>query len=292
MQEEAKVGVSDRKKAQQYPKLYDVTKKTVTHMVKSNYAQAVQAKNKTTFRYTILTLLCTNRRRVRTSDSDLVALQKLFKADEFVYYYDFTAFKAHVKRHMKHPKGDPLSHCANDAVRIFGILGLADMRDRVTRLGRGRALERADLDGPLSLMDETFTQVAKLFNDAGTVISQPPRADRLDKTPDPNDPTRIAIGRDFVWCKKVYVDWLKPYNVAMKKWKMGTGGGSGYPENYCDWNTRDAEYFSNYHGSAGKSDALAWIYMLDKSLGYIFNIVNDPPRADSVMQDCVQLWNP
>ena len=225
---------------------------------------------------------------VLTGDADSVVFFKIFQPEEFVWYYDFRSFKAHARDHMKHAKKDVTGHCANNAVKVFEILGLADMCDRVTRLGRGRAMDRADLDGLISLVKETFTQVAKMFNDAGVVIQAPARSDRLDETPDPNDPARIAIKRDFVWCTKVYRDWLKMYNVAMKKWKKGTGGGSGYPENYCNWNTRDDELFSNYHGAAGKSDALAWIYMLDKSLGYVFNVINDPPRADSVMEDGMQ----
>ena len=287
MQEEAKLGVSVNSKARMYPKMWSVVKKIFNHMAASNWQQATNATNKTDFRRKILTHLLEARRRVLTSEADSVVLLKIFKPEQFVWYYDFGSFKAHAKQHMKHAKKDVTGHTANDAVRVFGILGLADLRDKVTRLGRGRAVDRADLDGPLTVLDETFTEVARHFNDRAIVVTSPPRADRLEETPDPNDPARIVIERDFVWCKKVYSDWLKMYNLAMKKWKSGTGGGSGYPENYCDWNTCDEELLSNYHGSPGKSDALAWIYMLDKSLGYIFNVINDPPPAGSVMQDGV-----
>ena len=292
MQEEAKTGVSENSKAKLHPKKWALSKKLFQHMVDSGWELPNKATNKTDFRRKILKNLVETRRRVLTVDADSASLSKIFKQHELVWFYSFASFKEHAKRHMKHHKKDTSSHCANDAVRVFGILGLADMRDRVTRLGRGRATERADIDGPLNLMDETFTQVALMFNDEGIVIEAPARADRLDNQPDPNDPARIAIERDFIWCKKVYIDWLKMYNIAMKKWKKGTGGGAGYPENYCNWNTRDTELFANYHGTAGKSDALAWMYMLDKSLGFIFNVVNDPPPPGSVMQDGVATLDP
>ena len=285
MQEEAVKGVSENKKAKLHPKMWALAKKLFTHMEDSKWELAIKATNKTDFRRKILKNLVEIRRRVLTRDADSASLSRLYKDDELVWFYSFSKFKEHAKQHMKNQKSDNSSHGPNDAVRVFGILGLPDMRDRVTRLGIGRATGRADIDGPMNLMDETFTEVAKLFNDEAVVINAPPRADRLDTTPDPNDPARIAIERDYVWCKKVYVDWLKKYNVAMKKWKKGTGGGPGYPENYANWNTRDTELFGNYHASAGRSDALAWMYMLDKSVGFIFNVINDPPPPASVMQD-------
>ena len=44
-----------------------------------------------------------------------------------------------------------------------------------------------------------------------------------------------------------------------------------------------------YHACASMSDVLAWIYMLDKSLGFIFNAINSPPRLDSTLQDGVEI---
>ena len=40
---------------------------------------------------------------------------------------------------------------------------------------------------------------------------------------------------------------------------MGTGGGSGAPENFSDWNERDGEIFADYGPWMGKRDDLAWI---------------------------------
>ena len=66
---------------------------------------------------------------------------------------------------------------------------------------------------------------------------------------------------------------------------MGTGGGSGAPENFSDWNERDGEIFADYGPWMGKRDDLAWIYMLDKEIGFCFNNEHDPPPAESVLED-------
>ena len=88
------------------------------------------------------------------------------------------------------------------------------------------------------------------------------------------------------WLKKVYFDVIKKYGKAMANWKLGTGGGSGAPENYCDWNTRQEEEFANYGGAPGsRVDHLAYIYMLDKKIGYAFNNINDPAPDSTVMED-------
>ena len=70
----------------------------------------------------------------------------------------------------------------------------------------------------------------------------------------------------------------------MEKWKKGTGGGSGAPENYCDWGTRDGEKFADY-AESGSCDYLAYIYMLDEQTGFAFNNINDPAPDDTITED-------
>ena len=57
----------------------------------------------------------------------------------------------------------------------------------------------------------------------------------------------------------------KKYKDVMKKWTTGTGGGSGDPENYANWETRDPENFARYHNDHGPM--LTWIYMVDQLKG-------------------------
>ena len=154
------------------------------------------------------------------------------------------------------------------------------------RLGRARNGNRAEADGPLSAADAIFSRFQRQFNDPELTLSFPARADYLGSFHEmnPNDDARIAITRTYVWLKEQYFNTVKSYNIAMKKWQKGTGGGSGAPENFCDWGDRDGEMISNY-ASAGKGDYLAWIYMLDKDIGYAFNMINEPPPEMSVMED-------
>lgn len=91
---------------------------------------------------------------------------------------------------------------------------------------------------------------------------------------------------DYKWVSILYRSLMTDYSKSLKNWQKGTGGGSGYPENYSDWNERDAELFTNY-ASAGKGDYLAWIYMLDQKEGFIFNIANAPAPDDSILADGV-----
>ena len=42
---------------------------------------------------------------------------------------------------------------------------------------------------------------------------------------DPNDHRRIEIKQDWNFFKKLFFSYLTKYNVNMKKWTKGTGGG-------------------------------------------------------------------
>ena len=69
------------------------------------------------------------------------------------------------------------------------------------------------------------------------------------------------------------------------KWKSGTGGGPGAAENFANWKERDEEVFADYAPGVGSRDDLAWMYMVDKSVGYPFNVVNEPAPASTVTED-------
>ena len=76
----------------------------------------------------------------------------------------------------------------------------------------------------------------------------------------PNDPSRINIERDGRFIKYFLSDTLKHYRIASDKWKMGTGGGYGFSEDYVNWEERDDELFTNYDSSS--REYLAWITCL------------------------------
>ena len=102
---------------------------------------------------------------------------------------------------------------------------------------------------------------------------------------DPNDILRIGFERNGAWFQSVYKSTLTLYNKAYQKWSMGTGGGSGAPENYSDWQSRNDELFSNYDDC--NRNYLAWIYMVDNKLGYLFNANNDSTPEGVAIEDGV-----
>ena len=48
---------------------------------------------------------------------------------------------------------------------------------------------------------------------------------------------------------------------------------------------RADEAFTKYGPWVGNRDDLAWVYIIDKDIGFAFNTVNDPTPAGSVMED-------
>ena len=168
----------------------------------------------------------------------------------------------------------------NDIIRIFGIACSSFARDDITKITEAKASKRADLDGPMSYLDAIFTKCQEKFNDPSFELSIPARANQVESYTelDPNSLTRINIVRSYRWIKGAYFKVLKEYSHAMSKWKMGTGGGSGAPEDFAgSWREREnLELFANYASQAGKCDYLAYILMYDKEVDYIIDSINDP----------------
>ena len=295
LQEEKVESETKQTLAKSYPKVWKMVSTIDKHWKDSGWHMPTTAKNKTDFRRKVVELIVQSRRKVAVADLDSISASELFKTNKtYCWYYSLQDFKVHTEEQFKEKKTDNDLPDSSDIIRLFGILGMQEFRDDVVKLGKGKTTLREDVDGPLNLIDQVFYNVATHFNEVTFEVPEPSRADRLKSwgTPalDPNNVARFSVwGRDYKWLKKLYLDTLKKYNVSMKKWKMGTGGGSGYPENYSDWNTRDDELFGMYHACASMSDVLAWIYMLDKSLGFIFNAINSPPRLDSTLQDGVDI---
>ena len=72
--------------------------------------------------------------------------------------------------------------------------------------------------------------------------------------------------------------------MVSEKWKKGTGGGPGSPVNYENWQDRDDELFANYDQSRGKH-SMAWLYMVDKNIGFLLDAKNYPVSVDVQLED-------
>ena len=81
---------------------------------------------------------------------------------------------------------------------------------------------------------------------------------------DPNDKAIFQKPWNGEDLNILFKNTMKLYNEAMAKWRKGTGGGPGFPENYCQWESREKDWFSNYASSpSAYGPCLTWIYMTD-----------------------------
>lgn len=55
------------------------------------------------------------------------------------------------------------------------------------------------------------------------------------------------------------------YKESIRKWTFGTRGGSGDPENYVDWESREPEKNLRYSNQLGSM--LTYLYMVDLDSG-------------------------
>ena len=212
-----------------------------------------------------------------------------------LYYLPLGSFEAHGHMNYKIDRvsEDDINNAKatdNDVLRLFGIVALSQNRDILLSLGAGKAFKRAEVDGGLPWKNQIFYTLSCQFNDPDLHLDPPERATFLNSFCDlnPNHFDSISSNRDYEFLKKLWAKTLKEYNAAMKLWKLGTGGGSGAPENYCDWETRDGEYFATYGDDKVKGKYyLAWIYMLDQQTNYAFDTVNDPAPDDTVTEDSI-----
>lgn len=206
-----------------------------------------------------------------------------------VFFYSQMTFEEFAERSYKKDLvkiAKTLEIKPNDIIRFFGIALMGTNRDSLISLGVGKAMTRAELDGDLSQIDSIMRDWTKQFHNYSVILSDPKRAVHLDSYCDlePNDHTRIELHREWKFFKNLFFSVLSKYNISMKKWTKGTGGGPGEDENYANWMERNDEKFVNYCGPKD-ADVLAWIYMLDKKEGFPLNVRNNPPPKDTVMED-------
>ena len=278
--------------ARQYPLLWNIVSKLHKLWIKDFWVHPNKSSNGTVFKQKVVRAILRNRKYVATSEVPATYqgnYRHLMPRHKEVFYYPLHEFMEFAKDTWMIDKGlaeRQLKATTNDIMRLFGIALLSTNRDDLNALNTSKIYLRKDADGPLSLQDTIFYRYKQQFNDTGTVVSNPNRVMYLLTYHDiqPNDPERIMIDRDHTWLRDLYFANLKDYRRAMHKWKAGTGGGSGAPENYMDWNSRDDWDFSKYGGHKG--DMLAWIYMRDKDEGFpLLEIYDDTPSSIVVEDD-------
>lgn len=166
------------------------------------------------------------------------------------------------------------SFCRDDQVCLAGILLMESFRDRLDVIQDNRK-SRDVLDDRASMNKKVcFEEAARAFrNDAITIVHPDNWNEAVTKHGDgadiePNNPDRINLPWSGEDMQAIYSGFMKKYKVTMKNWTKGTGGGSGAPEDYCNWETRDAtEYYKGYAERFGAGMEMTWIYMSDLKHG-------------------------
>ena len=162
----------------------------------------------------------------------------------------------------------------NDRIRVFGIMAMEKHRDNIGILFDRSYETRTELDDPKLRPTYIYNSIPYDFNNKNLVVNDPEESDKIEgyMNLNANDPNRILITRNGDWIKHVYTDTLKKYKEVGEQWKKGTGGGSGAPENYENWEERDSALFVNY--DVCRRSYLTWIYMVDKGIDYLFGSSN------------------
>ena len=133
----------------------------------------------------------------------------------------------------------------NDRARLFGIImTMEEHRTIFERLAVG-VTSRSDIDDISMSLERMFQMVAIAFNNENVHLTIPeegydvPNIELIDL----NDPTRIRITRDWMWCNHVWETTSKQYKAVLKDWFKGTGGGSGLSSQFETWDTSKYEKY-------------------------------------------------
>ena len=173
--------------------------------------------------------------------------------------------------------------------RLFGLLFQEDFRDELNILVDSRSPSRAALDDPATSKKFIFDKLSLLMQNEEILIKHPKgwdaavarRSSNLNipfneywVNIDPNNLVDMDIYRSGKDIQQIYNHTKQFFNESMRKWISGTGGGSGDPENYYDFDNREAENFSRYDPQFGV--LLTYIFMYDKNLGHPLKSSTEP----------------
>lgn len=208
----------------------------------------------------------------RQETFDIVKSWNAMADDDMVYLMDqrsilLEAFGVWGNRAQKVLPNGP-----NDYVRLIAVMLHPDNRDQMDVIN-DNIKQRADLDDPSRTKKFVFNDFAQQFS-SDAVFSHPKKWDNIADANlankhmvNPNDPNSRRKAWSGSEMKLMYDFVIKKYRDAMHKWTKGTGGGSGFPENYEDWESRACEYFENYTGGIEFIPWLTWVYTNDQENG-------------------------
>lgn len=166
----------------------------------------------------------------------------------------------------------------NDRIRVMGILFQEDFREDISLLLDKARSSREGVDNPRMQQRAIYHRVLNEFNDPDVIIEHPPswirditkeKIGQLEWSKyNPNDNARIAIPRTSKQMTHIYLQVMSDYKTMMELYTKGTGGGSGDPADYSDWEQREDTTILRYHNNS-TSQYLTWVFMYDKQYEFI-----------------------
>ena len=308
----ASLSLSKRKK---YPNLWRVVTKYAEKWRDSgwHYASAVTkdgTSNITNFKYKMINHIVNTRGKPQSTKDHTELVQSILSSskndtttnelkeelDRFgVYIYPQDLFLDYCIRNFRLDVVGSMKqrdfHSENDIIRLFSVMALNEHRQDVLSLARHNVVNRAEMDQAYGREDMIFLRISKSFNNKNIKVQLPSLFHTLDSKDqlNPNDSDVCEKNRSPKWLRSLHKQIMSEYRFAMRKRTSGTGGGSGAPKDYSNWNTRDMNKFVNYGGGKGKTvvkkDYLAYILMTDKDVGWVFSSSFSPAPRHTVFED-------
>jgi hypothetical protein len=241
--------------------------------------------------------------RVRVSRGDFQThqspeLQAMLTHDDYkdkdvLYYLSQREILTHCFGKWGVDNSAKLKPDVDDKLRLLGILlTFEEMREYIPDiLNKRRDSEKGwqSLDAAPGRARNAWTGLLKLFCNENVVVDFPEKwsaADFKQRINDrsndsdfydthckfnPNNKERIKLPWDKTSLKSVLKDGKSDYDEMMKTYTMGTGGGSGAPEDFADWWNRDESWILNYTPQQAQSVYLAIVFMWDKLHNFPFS---------------------
>ncbi len=176
----------------------------------------------------------------------------------------------------------------DDVLRLLGImLTLEEMREHIPDILNKRRDEAGwrSMDAAPGLARAVWPRLLTLFTDPEVMIELPPNfnCDDMRRQVDeragegffdrhagfnPNNIERLKLPWNESMLKSVLQVGRSDYELVMKKYIWGTGGGDGAPENFADWQNRHESWLLNYTPQQDAHLYLTIVFMWDKQHGF------------------------
>ena len=228
-----------------------------------------------------------------------------YKATNSFFVLDQTVLFKHLF-HKFGPKETNLlsDYLPDDCIRVMGIIFNCDILRNTylnDMIGRSKSSNnRNELDKARSGTRTGFFMLHQRFIDSEVRVvlpagwGTPDCIELIDKINgpgtfaqygniNPNNIDRIQLLWKVEDVSSLFKHVLNLYNKCMNKYTMGTGGGSGRPENFSNWEERESGWVSSYLNDQLCNLYLSAIHMWDKEYSFVLvKVVGNVPEESQI----------